>query len=212
MDEIGHEEHEERHGCTEETDAGATADILVVHIINNIERAQNACQEHDGQAEHQHPGVEYGVETMGGIRPSRDDGCEGCGINHVVLHNDEIAALEEGGHSAAQEQRTEQAVDDQAHLESLGTQEVTEFVLELITDSLQDEGEENDHPQPVGSAKRGAIEQGEGCEERSTEGDQCGKGELPLAARGVDDQPTALVGISQRAYHRVGALHEQQKY
>ena len=36
VDEIGDEEDEEGHGGTDESYAGATADILVVHIINNI--------------------------------------------------------------------------------------------------------------------------------------------------------------------------------
>ena len=36
VDQIGHEEDEEGHGGTDESYAGATADILVVHIINNI--------------------------------------------------------------------------------------------------------------------------------------------------------------------------------
>ena len=118
-------------------------------------------------------------------------------VNEVVLHDDEVAALEEGGYGTAQKQRTQQAVDDEAHLEGLGAEEVAELVLELVADGLQDEGEEDEHPQPVGPAEGGAIEQGERCEERSAEGDQRGEGELPLATRGVDDEATALVGIAQ---------------
>ena len=85
-------------------------------------------------------------------------------------------------HGTTQEQRTQQSVEDEAPLERLGTQKVAELVLELVADSLDNEGEEDNHPQPVGSAKRGGVEEGIGGEEGTTESDQCGEGELPLTS------------------------------
>ena len=64
MDEIGHEEYEEGNGSPNQSATTACADSLVGHIVLHIEDAQDACQEHHGEAEDQHPGIEQGVETM----------------------------------------------------------------------------------------------------------------------------------------------------
>jgi hypothetical protein len=72
VDEVGDEEDEERHGGTDEAYAGATADVFVVHIINKIKGAQHTCQEHHSQSEDEYPGVEQGVEAVGGVGPVGD--------------------------------------------------------------------------------------------------------------------------------------------
>ena len=78
------------------------------------------------------------------------------------------------------------------HWKVLGAQQVAQLVLELIADSLQHEGEQDDHPQPVGTAETGAVEQGERGEEGSAEGDERGKREFPLATCRVDDHASRL--------------------
>ena len=101
MDEIGHEEHEEGHGCTNQSHTATRADILIGHVVHHIEDAQHTGQEYHGEAQYQHPGVEQGVEAVGGIGPARDDGCDGTRVNQIVLGYEEVGTLEEGGHRSA---------------------------------------------------------------------------------------------------------------
>ena len=93
-------------------------------------------------------------------------------------------------------------------MERVSAEEVAELILELITHSLQHEGKQDNHPQPVGSTERGRVEQRIGSEERSSEGNQCGEGELPLASCGIDDEAFSLVGLAYGAHHRVSTLYE----
>lgn len=76
VDEVGDEEDEEGHGCTDETDGATRTDVLVVDVVHDVEDAQRACQEDDGEAEDEHPGVEQGVEAVAGVGPVTDDGSQ----------------------------------------------------------------------------------------------------------------------------------------
>ena len=122
------------------------------------------------------------------IAPATDDGRHGSGIDKVGFLHYEVGPLKEGGHGSAQQQRAQYAVQHQEPLEGLGTQQIAQLVLELIAHGLEHKREENDHPQPVGSAKRRAIKQGERGKEGSTESDERGECEFPLTARAVDHQ------------------------
>ena len=197
MYQIGNEQDDEGYGIAQQANAAARTDVLVVDIVHYIKDAQHTGQEHDGQSEDEYPGIEQGVESVGSVGPTGDDGRNGSCINQILLGNDEVRALEERSYGTAQKQRTQQSVEDEAPLERLRAQEVAELVLELVADSLNDEGEEDDHPQPVGSAKRGGVEEGIGGEEGSTEGDQCSESELPLTAGRVQHQPLALFGPAE---------------
>ena len=73
---------------------------------------------------------------MRGIGPAADDGCHGTDVDEVVLLDDEVRTLEEGGHSAAKKQRAYDAVQREEELERAGAEEVADFVLKLIADSL----------------------------------------------------------------------------
>jgi hypothetical protein len=81
--------------------------------------------------------------------------------------------------------------------------------LELIAYGLQDEGEEDNHPKPIGSAETGRVEEGEGGEEGTSEGDEGCEGEFPLTACGVVDKAFAFFSPAQTAGHGVGTLHKQ---
>ena len=209
MDEIGHEEDDEGHGSTNQTYAATGADILVVDIVHDIEDAQHTGEEDDGEAQHEHPGIEQGIETVRGVGPATDDGCDGADIDEVVFLDDEVGALEESGDGASQEQRTHDAVQREEELEGLGTKEIADLVLELIADGLEYEGEEDEHPEPVGTTETRGIEEWEGGKECASEGDEGGEGELPLTAGGVVDEAFALFCPAQTAGHGVGTLHKQ---
>ena len=68
---------------------------------------------------------------------------------------------------------------------------------ELVADGLYHKGEQDDHPQPVGTAKAGGVEEGKRGKEGASEGDQCGEGELPLTACGIINQSAPLFGVAQ---------------
>ncbi len=139
-----------------------------------------------------------------------DDGLRGG--RHVGLLDDEVAAVEEGGHGSAEQQGPHDAVEHEANLEGLGPEEVAEFVLELVAHGLHDEREEDEHPYPVGAAEAGAVEEGERGEERGPESGERGEGEFPLAPGGVDDEPPLLGRPAELEYHGVGALYEHQEH
>ena len=133
---VSYKKHEEGYCRTDQMRGGTRTDVLVFYIIYNIERAQRACQEHYGQAEHQHPGVEQGIEAVRGIVPLADDGRQGSLVDEVTLLNHEVGTLEEGGHSSAQQQRAQNAVQHEEPLECGGPQQVAQLVLELIAHGL----------------------------------------------------------------------------
>ena len=133
-------------------------------------------------------------------------------IHEVFLGHDEVAAFEEGCHSTTQEHRTYDAVQHQEELECPGTQQIAEFVLELITDSLQHKREQDNHPQPVRTTKAGGVEQGEGGKEGATKRHERGEREFPLATCRVDDQSAAFGITTQRTNQGIGTLHKQEEY
>ena len=211
VDEIDHEEHDEG-GCIDLEPEDTTAtDVLVGNVIDDVEDAQGACQEHYGKAEDENPGIEQRIEAVRGIAPVADDGCQCSCIHQIALFDHEVRAFEEGRYSAAQQQWADDAVEEEEELEGAGTKEVANLVLELVADRLQHEGEEDDHPQPIGSAERGGIEEGEGGKEGTTKGDEGGEGEFPLASGGIEDQTSAFFGIAQTTGQRVCSLYEEQE-
>ena len=197
VDHIDHKENDEDAGVDHQMLVAALQDGFVGHIIAQIEETQGASQEEYGQSEDEYPWVEQGVKAVGGVGPTTDDWRQGIDVDEVVLLDDEVATLEEGGYGSAQEQWAHNAVEHQEALERGGTEEIAEFVLELIADGLQHKRKEDEHPQPVGAAKRRRIEQRIGGKERSAEGDQRGECELPLATCAVDEQTSLLSCLAQ---------------
>ena len=90
---------------------------------------------------------------MRGVCPTADDRCDGSCIDEVVFLYDEVRALEECGYGTSEQQRTDDAIQGEEELECLRTKEIAYLVLELITYCLKHEGEEDNHPQPVGSSE-----------------------------------------------------------
>ena len=86
------------------------------------------------------------------------------------------------------------------------------FYPPYIAHRLNHKREQDDHPQPVGSAETGAVEQREWGEEGSAEGDERGEGELPFSPRGVDDEATLFFCFSQTENQGVGSLYKHEKH
>ena len=147
---------------------------------------------------------------MTGVCPAADDGLQTVG--NIALVYQKIAAVEEGGYGSAKKQRTHDAVDNEADLKGLRSKKITYLVLEFIAHRLNHKREKDNHPQPVGSAETGAVEQRERGEEGSAEGDERGEGELPLSSRRVDDEATLFFRFSQTEYQGVGSLYKHEKH
>ena len=64
MDEIGHKEHDEGHGSTNQSHTATRADVLVVDVVDHIEDAQHSGEEDYGKAQYEHPWIQQGIETM----------------------------------------------------------------------------------------------------------------------------------------------------
>lgn len=202
----GHEQHHKQQALHRQGLAATLFQALVPHLTDEVQQPQHAREEEDGQAQHHVPGVEQGFEAVRRATPTADDGHHRVG--ELALGDVEARAREERGHGAAQQQRPHDAVDDEEHLKGLLPEQVAGLGLEFIRDGLQHEREQDNHPQPVRAAERGAVKQRERGEERTAERDERRKRELPLAARGVDHELT-LIGRGAHAQQQgVGALHE----
>ena len=79
----------------------------------------------DGEAEDEYPGVEQCVEAIGGIRPAADDGSDGTWVDEILLDDNEVGTLEEGGDSAAEEQRANNTVEHEEELERLRSEDIS---------------------------------------------------------------------------------------
>ena len=212
------DEQTEEQPCTAHEgadDAMVSVEGCIVHLLVDIQAAEDAGQEDDGKTEDDVPQVEQGIEPVRTVCPAADDDARSLsvtqGIEDILALHDEVRAGEESGDGSAQEQRTEDAVQHQQPLERLYAEQIPHLALELIADSLQHEGEEDNHPEPVRPAETGGIEERIGGKERSAEGDERSEGELPLAACDVDNQPSLVCRAAKREDERVGSLYEHEE-
>ena len=203
-------QHEERHRATNESYRATRANVLIVHVIHYIQYAKHTCQEHYGKSEYKIPGVEQGVESCRGIGPTAYDGS--ANVGERCLLDNEVGTVEECGYCPTQQQRAYNAVQYKKPTIGARAEQIALAMLELIAHRLQHKREEYYHPQPVGSAKAGAVEQWERGEEGSAEGYECGEGYLPLATGGFYHLQLSLLCATKTVHKRVGTLNEEQKH
>ena len=123
----------------------------------------------------------------------------------------EGGTIEGRADSAAQEEGTEQAIEnEEAAIHGLAKY-VTRLALKLVGHCLKHKTEQNQHPNPIGTAKTGAIEEGEGGEEGTAEGDEGREGQFPFASGGTNDEFAFFLISSEAEDEAVGALHEHQE-
>ena len=139
--------------------------------------------------------------------------------NHWLRHSrnvtfiyNEVRAVEERGHSTAQEYRTNNAVDDEERLEGANAQEIAQLVLKFVANGLNNKREKYNHPKPIGTAKAGTIKQRERCKETTTKYHQRSKGKFPLSASGINHQPAFVLGLTKGKYKGVCALNKHQEH
>ena len=132
---------------------------------------------------------------MPAVGPATDDGHQR--ITHIILVDNECRTGEKRSYRTAQQHRTHYSVDDQKHTIGVLTQKIARLRLKFVTDSLQYETEQNNHPKPVGTAETGAIEQWERSEKGTTESNQCSKRKLPLTSRRIDHHFAVFFRLAQ---------------
>ena len=208
----GKEENEEGHGVDEHLAAQTRTQFLIVEVVQEIEGTEDAGEEDDSQAEHPVPRTEEGIETVPGVAPATDDRT---GVCHAqakrIVCDEEIAAGEERGDCCADDEGTDHTVENEEATIAAATEHVAGLCLKLIGDSLKHEAHEDEHPNPVGAAEGGAVEQWETGEEGAAEGDEGREGQFPFASGGTNDEFAFFLISSEAEDEAVGALHEHQE-
>ena len=149
-------------------------------------------------------------EPVPGRGPLRDDGVA-ARIGHVEAVDREVGTGEEGADGRPEQEGACDAVDDQERLEGPLAEDVARLAAVLVGYGLDDEDEQDGHPDIGRSAERRGVEEREGGEEGAAEGDERREGELPFAAEGVDQQRALLFGAPEPVEQRLAPLYEEQE-
>lgn len=213
-EEQAYEEYEEKHeecSCgAERAAARAFADLCVVDVVHEVVERQHPREEQHGQSQRHIAVVEHRFESVPGSRPLRDRGVA-AQVGHVEPIDGEIRTREECADSGAQEDRSEKSVDLQEPVESLFSEYVIGFAPVFVRNGLQDEDQQNQHPDVKRSAETGRVEKRERGEKRAAESYQRSEREFPFAAQRIDDQVAFVFRTSDGVEQALAALHEEQE-
>ena len=206
----GPAEEEKQEGADGHLDAAAHlgVDVVVIHVVQHIQRTQYGGQKHHGAAQQHGVVLAQGLQAVPAIAPGTDHRGRRVGNGHLVHRK--VGARKEGAHGCAHQEGGQDTVDHQGHPEALHAQQVFLLVLEFIGHGLEHEGDQKQHPNPVGAAETGAVEQREGSEESAAEGDQRSEGEFPFTAGGIENHALLHIAQAPVAQVQVGALHKHQ--
>ena len=120
-------------------------------------------------------------------------------------------AEEQRAYGRSEQESPRYAVDDQKGVERLFAQKVRRLASVLVRDGLNDECEQDQHPDVEGPAEARAVKERERRQEGSAERDERRERERPFPSQRVDDQVAFRFGASDRVEHRLSALYEQQE-
>jgi hypothetical protein len=123
----------------------------------------------------------------------------------------EVRSGEERAHRRADQEDADRAVDEQESLVGTRAQQVVRLLPVLIADRLDDEGEKDQDPHPVGPAETRRIELGKCREQGSAKEHQRGEREFPLASQRVDDELLFAVRARYLPEQRLPALDEVER-
>ena len=209
-DDEGQEEHQKQCRISPECPAAASHQVVLIDVINKIERPQDARQEEHSQPEHHIPRIEQRIQPVSCIGPLTDDRHHR--ICHIPFIDVKFGPREERGHCPTQQYRTYHSVYHQERAIRCLAQQISRLRLELVADSLQHKAEQNNHPQPIGSSETRTIEQRKRSKERASKRDERCKRELPLPSRRINHHLLLLLRLPQTEQKRITSLHEQQEY
>lgn len=197
VDHVG-KEGQENQALDFEHLAGAGDDGLFVDGVDEIEGRQDLGEEKEHQSEGDVEGVEYRLQAVGGAGP----------VGEVVLVHDEMPTGKEGPQGDPDEDDPQRAVDEEEKLVSAFPEDIVGLFAVFVGDSLDDEAEEDRHPDIVGPAEADGVEEGEGRKKRPAEHHQRGEGQLPFAPQGIDDEVTLGFRFPQAPEQGLPALDE----
>ena len=104
------------------------------------------------------------------------------------------------------------AVQHQEGAIGILAQQIPRLQLKFVADGLQHEAEEDNHPQPVGPAEAGTVEQGERGEEGASESNERRERKFPLAPRREHQHAPLFFRLAQAEQERIAPLHKKQKH
>ena len=119
--------------------------------------------------------------------PCRDGSCS---LSEVIDHRfiyEEITSGKQGRYRRSKQYGRQNTIKYKEGMEGLFTPHIAMLWLVFIGYGLDDKAEEYEHPNPVGAAKAGGVEEGEGGKKCPTKGYKGSKGKLPLAPWGVNN-------------------------
>ena len=149
-----------------------------------VERRLCARQEKHCHSEHQTAPVGYGFKPVGGS-PLRDHRSRA--VEKIGLRDREFRSEKHHADSHAEKYAAYASVDEKEYVVGPRPENIARFRTELVADSLEDEAEQNQHPEPVGASETRGVEQRERGEESAPEHHQRGERQLPLASQSVDN-------------------------
>ena len=171
-------------------------------------RRHGTRQEEDGEAQQQ---VAERENLLPAVLRIPDRHHRRAGVEQAAALNLEVGAEELHPDGAAQQHTAYKAVDVEASVVGRSAEDVRGFRAEFIADSLQDEAEKYQHPEPIGAAEARGVIEGKGGEEGAAEHHQGGEGQFPFAPQGVDVERLALRGF-RCPYHCLAPLHKEQAH
>ena len=183
---------------------------LLVDVVHEVEQAEYARKEQNGQSQQNVARVGQRVESVPGSGPLRD-GVESVRAREVGPVDRELRAEEQRAYGRSEQESPRYAVDDQKGVERLFAQKVRRLASVLVRDGLNDEYEQDQHPDVEGPAEARAVKERERREEGSAERDERREGEFPLAAQRVDEHVALLLRAADVVEQRLTALHEHQE-
>ena len=129
-DEPGHEEQQEGNSGYLERAAHLLPNSVVVHIVQDIQRAHDDGQEDHREAQQDGMSLPEGLQAVPGALPGTDH--RGCRIRNGGLVHGEGGAREEGAHGRAHQERGQDAVREQRDAEARHAQQIAFLILELV--------------------------------------------------------------------------------
>lgn len=202
------EENEEEPGGEPKLTHHPLIELLAgINRIDQIESGQTASEEKYGTSEEKILPAEDSLEAMG-RGPGGND--RSGMVEHGSAVDGELPSEEEHSDSDSEEDATDKAIEEEENIIDTTAVEITLLIAIFIADSLHDEAQQNQHPEPIGTAEARRIEERESGESGSAESDESGESEFPLSADRIDNH-LSPIGLRSIEQHRLPTLHKEQE-
>ena len=178
-----------------------------INRIDQIESGQTASEEKYGTSEEKILPAEDSLEAMGRSPGGNDRSGM---VKHGSPVDGELPSEEEHSDSDSEEDATDKTIKQEENIIDATAVEITLLIAIFIADSLHDEAQQNQHPEPIGPAEARRIEERESGESGSAESDESSESEFPLSADRIDNH-LSPIGLRSIEQHRLPTLHKEQE-